>query len=56
MISEHKPAVLRHFKEQASTTGIHDCISRIYVTSSHADLITRINRNLIDKWTNQRRN
>ena len=55
VITADKPGVLHHFRNQASSMGIQDWRSRIYVTDNSADLITKINANLIDKYAARRR-
>ncbi len=54
VITGHKPAVLHHLKCRASSMGIQDWKSRIYVTDTSTDLITKVNANLIRNCANRR--
>ena len=54
VITGNKSAVLDHFKRQALSMGNQDWKSRIHVTSYHAELITKINSNLVDKCAQHR--
>ena len=53
VITSDKKGVLDHFTYQGAVMGIQHWKNRIYVTNYHAELITRINANLIKKHTSQ---
>jgi hypothetical protein len=55
VITADKAGVLKHFIPKAQSMGIQDLKSRVYVTDSSADLITKINANLIDNYAKVRR-
>jgi hypothetical protein len=55
VITGDKAGVLKHFIPHALSMGIKDLKSRIYVTDNSADLITKINTNLVDNYNKHRR-